>query len=97
MKEFQFGEAERELYDFIWSEFADWYIEMTKVRLRRGDREPLTILAHVLERTLRMLHPFMPFITEELWQRLVQALPREGDLPQSIMKALYPGDPSRGN
>ena len=90
MKEFQFGEAERELYDFTWSEFADWYIEMTKVRLRHGDREPLTILAHVLERTLRMLHPFMPFITEELWQRLVQALPHEGDLPRSIMKAPYP-------
>ena len=51
MKEFQFGEAERELYDFTWSEFADWYIEMTKVRLRHGDREPLAILAHVLERT----------------------------------------------
>ena len=90
MKEFQFGEAERELYDFTWSEFADWYIEMTKVRLRHGDREPLAILAHVLERTLRLLHPFMPFITEELWQRLIQALPREGDLPQSIMAAPYP-------
>ena len=90
MKEFQFGEAERELYDFTWSEFADWYIEMTKVRLRNGDREPLAILAHVLERTLRLLHPFMPFITEELWQRLIQFLPREGDLPQSIMKAPYP-------
>ena len=90
MKEFQFGEAERELYDFTWSEFADWYIEMTKVRLRNGDREPLAILAHVLERTLRLLHPFMPFITEELWQRLIQFLPHEGDLPQSIMKAPYP-------
>ena len=90
MKEFQFGEAERELYDFTWSEFADWYIEMTKVRLRHGDRAPLAILAHVLERTLRLLHPFMPFITEELWQRLIQALPREGDLPQSIMAAPYP-------
>ena len=90
MKEFQFGEAERELYDFTWSEFADWYIEMTKVRLRHGDKAPLAILAHVLERTLRLLHPFMPFITEELWQRLVRALPPEGDLPQSIMVAPYP-------
>ena len=90
MKEFQFGEAERELYDFTWSEFADWYIEMSKVRLRHGDKEPLAILAHVLERTLRLLHPFIPFITEELWQRLIQALPSEGDLPQSIMAAPYP-------
>ncbi len=90
LTDFQFGEAERELYDFLWGEFCDWYIEMAKVRLRQGDTAPLPVLAYVLERTLRLLHPFMPFITEELWQRLTQALPKESGLPDSIMIAPYP-------
>ncbi len=90
LQDFQFGEAERELYDFLWGEFCDWYIEMAKVRLRQGDTAPLPVLAYVLECTLRLLHPFMPFITEELWQRLTQALPKESGLPASIMVAPYP-------
>ena len=90
LEEFRVGEAERELYDFLWSEFCDWYIEMAKVRLRGGDNTPRRVLAHVLEQTLRLLHPFMPFITEELWQRLTSALPEEGSLPDSIMIAPYP-------
>ncbi|MCZ6789352.1 MAG: valine--tRNA ligase [Chloroflexi bacterium] len=88
--EFQLGEAERELYEFLWNEFCDWYIEMAKVRLRGGDVNARRVLAHVLEGTLRLLHPFMPFITEELWQRLTAVLPREGSLPDSIMIAPYP-------
>ncbi|MFQ5861157.1 MAG: valine--tRNA ligase, partial [Dehalococcoidia bacterium] len=88
---FQLGEAQRELYEFLWGEFCDWYIEMSKVRLRTGQGpSPLLVLAHVLERTLRLLHPFMPFITEEVWQQLVRRLPREGELPESIMVAPYP-------
>ena len=63
--EFQIGEAERVLHEFIWSDFADWYIEFAKVRLRNGDDQPRRVLAHVLERVLRLLHPFMPFVTEE--------------------------------
>ncbi|MEE8442176.1 MAG: valine--tRNA ligase, partial [Dehalococcoidia bacterium] len=55
LADFQFGEAERELYEFIWGEFCDWYIEMAKVRLRHGDAAPLPVLAYVLERTLRLL------------------------------------------
>ena len=90
LAEFQFGEAERELHEFIWSEFCDWYIEMAKVRLRNGETAPLHVLAYVLERTLRLLHPFMPFITEELWQRLTHSLPEDGTLPLSIMVAPYP-------
>ena len=90
LAEFQLGEAERELYEFLWNEFCDWYIEMAKVRLRGGDANPRLVLAHVLEGTLRLLHPFMPFITEELWQRLTAMLPREGTLPDSIMIAPYP-------
>ena len=90
LADYQFGEAERELYEFIWGEFCDWYIEMAKVRLRHGDTAPLPVLAHVLERTLRLLHPFMPFLTEELWQRLMQVLPRDGTPAPSIMVAPYP-------
>ena len=92
--DWQLGEAERVLHDFIWNEFADWYIELAKVRLRAGDDDPRKVLPHVLEQLLRMLHPFMPFITEELWQHLRAALPDEGDSPPSIMLAPYP-DPRR--
>ena len=90
LREFQLGEAEREVYEFLWGEFCDWYIELAKVRLRQGDSAPLKVLAHVLEKVLRLLHPFMPFITEEIWQFLLQRLPKKGDLPESIMVAPYP-------
>ena len=90
LKEYELGEAQRTVYEFFWGEYCDWYIEMAKVRLRAGDARPLRVLAHVLERTLRLLHPFMPFITEEIWQNLLHRLPREGDSPESIMIAPYP-------
>ena len=90
LKEYELGEAQRTIYEFLWGEYCDWYIEMSKVRLRAGDAAPLRVLAHVLERTLRMLHPFMPFITEEIWQNLTHRLPAEGGLPESIMVAPYP-------
>jgi valyl-tRNA synthetase len=93
VRDWQLGEAERVIYEFIWNEFADWYIELAKVRIRNGDDAPRKVLGHVLERSLRLLHPFMPFITEELWQHLMRALPREGGLPESIMIAPYP-DPA---
>ena len=98
LKAYQLGEAQRTIYEFLWGEYCDWYIELAKVRLRAGDTGPLRVLAHVLERTLRLLHPFMPFITEEIWLNLLKRLPREGDpsagsgqaLPDSIMVAPYP-------
>jgi valyl-tRNA synthetase len=70
--EYQLHEAGRSLYEFIWSEFCDWYIEAAKVRLYAEMPDPVVpqTLAYVLERTLRLLHPFMPFVTEELWQHL---------------------------
>ena len=90
-RNFELGEAQQKLYDFIWDDFCDWYIEMAKIRLRSGSGpSPLPVLAHVLERTLRLLHPFMPFITEEIWQNLRSILPQEGGLPESIMVAPYP-------
>ncbi|HHV54422.1 MAG TPA: valine--tRNA ligase [Firmicutes bacterium] len=74
LEEYDLGEAARELYDFIWDELCDWYIEMSKPRLygapgpaREATRQ---VLWFVLRSTLEMLHPFMPFVTEELWQRL---------------------------
>ena len=95
INEFQLGEAERVLHDFLWSDFADWYIELAKVRLREGDDQPRRVLAHVLERALRLLHPFMPFVTEEIWLRLAAALPKEGNLPESVMIAPYPDPKAR--
>ncbi len=91
LETFELGEAQQKLYDFIWNDFCDWYIEMAKIRIRSSDAvSPLPTLAHVLERTLRALHPFMPFITEEIWQILVSGLPEEAGLPRSIMIAPYP-------
>ena len=91
LENFELGDAQQKLYDFLWNDFCDWYIEMAKIRLRSGiGPSPLPVLAHVLERTLRLMHPFMPFITEEIWQNLLARLPREGDLPESIMVSPYP-------
>ena len=91
LEEFELGEAQQKLYDFIWNDFCDWYIEMAKIRLRSGvGPSPLPVLAHVLERILRLLHPFMPFITEEIWQNLTSRLPKEGELPPSVMVAAFP-------
>ena len=89
-EEWQLGEAQRVLHDFIWGELCDWYIELAKIRLRQGDSAPRRVLAHVLERSLRLLHPSMPFLTEELWQQLRARLPDEGALPESIMLSPYP-------
>jgi valyl-tRNA synthetase len=71
-----FGEAAKELYDFIWGDFCDWYIELVKSRLQ-GDGPSKKVaqqtLAYVLDGILRLLHPFMPHITEEVWHTLNQA------------------------
>jgi valyl-tRNA synthetase len=78
--------AARSLYEFIWNEYCDWYIELAKPRLRGTDEERAqvqSILSHVLDTAMRLLHPIMPFITEEIWQ----ALPHDGD---SIMVADFP-------
>ena len=91
LERFEIGEAQREVYDFLWNEFCDWYIEFAKIRMRdESSPSPLPTLAHVLEKTLRLLHPFMPFVTEEVWQRLTRQLPEEGPLTESIMVAAYP-------
>jgi valyl-tRNA synthetase len=87
LEDYQFGEAERQICDFVWGDFCDWYIEIAKIRMREGaDPSPMPILMHVLETSLRLLHPFMPFITEELWQ----SLPAPESRAESVMIALYP-------
>ena len=77
LERFEFGEAARGLYEFFWSEFADWYIEAAKVRLQGTDEAAQAAvrqtLVYVFERTLRLLHPTMPFVSEELWQHLPHA------------------------
>jgi valyl-tRNA synthetase len=73
---YQFGEAGRQIYDFFWSEFADWYLEIAKLQVDEGgDRAFYTAytMVRVLDLTLRMLHPFTPFVTEELWGHLKSA------------------------
>ncbi len=90
LEKFELGEAGRMIYEFIWNEFCDWYIELTKARLYDKEQErprqtALYVLGYVLEHTLRLLHPFMPFLTEEIWQKL----PHEGE---SIMIAPWPSD-----
>ena len=90
LENFELGEAGRALYDFIWNEFCDWYIELTKARLYDKDDErarntALYVLSYVLEHTLRLLHPFMPFITEEIWQKVPHS-----DEFKSIMVSDWP-------
>ena len=91
MQNFQFGEAQRQLHDFLWGEYCDWYVEFAKISLRSGETpSPLPVLVHVLEASLRLLHPCMPFVTEELWQNLKQRLPSGWQKTESIMVAAYP-------
>ena len=98
MEDYQFGEAQRVIHDFLWAEYCDWYIEMAKIRIRSNGStgpSPLPVLAYVLERVLRLLHPFMPFVTEEIWQTLVEYLPDEPDSPAALIVARYPEPDNR--
>ncbi len=84
---FEFGEAGRQLYKFIWDDYCDWYIEMTKEVLTQGTDEQKqttkSVLIHVLDQTLKLLHPIMPFVTEEIWEHI----PHIGE---SLVNASYP-------
>ena len=86
LEKFELGIAVSKLYDFIWDIFCDWYIELAKIRLQQGGEKATqvkAVLVYVMSETLKLLHPFMPFITEEIWQ----TLPHEGE---TIMKAPWP-------
>ena len=80
---YELGLAATKIYDFIWDSFCDWYIEITKPRLREGDESAQRVLLYVLTDILRLLHPFMPFITEEIYG----AIPHDG---QALIVETYP-------
>ena len=79
LEKYELGVAIQKIYDFVWDTYCDWYIELTKARLYSEDAErkqtAIQVLVYVLDQTLRLLHPFMPFMTEEIWQ----SLPHEGE------------------
>ncbi len=87
MEKYELGVAIQKIYDFLWDTYCDWYIELTKVRLYSEDAQQkdtaLKVLVYVLDQTLRLLHPFMPFITEEIWQ----SLPHDGE---ALITAQWP-------
>ncbi len=78
LEKYELGVAVQKVYDFIWDTYCDWYIELTKARLYSEDADrkqtAISVLVYILDQVLRLLHPFMPFITEEIWQ----SLPHEG-------------------
>jgi valyl-tRNA synthetase len=93
LSDYRFNDAANSMYHFVWHELCDWYIEMVKPVLYDETAHKLPVkqcLLYVLERTLRLLHPFMPYVTEEIWQNM----PHIGE---SIVKAEYPRDLPRDN
>ena len=80
---YEVGVSLANIYDFVWDMFCDWYIELCKPRLSAGDKTAQNVIAYVLRETLKLLHPFMPFITEEIYQKL----PRDAE---SIMISAFP-------
>ena len=101
LERFAFNEATQTLYDFVWHDYCDWYVELSKTQLASQDdagrARTLAILAQVLETSLRLLHPVIPFVTEELWQHLrpVQLPASSSQPPTSIMTAPWPKAASR--
>lgn len=90
----QFGEAGRQLYDFLWNEYCDWYIEAAKVRLYDGTAEEAQatrqVLAFVLEQSLRLLHPYMPYVTETIWQNLPNLGGSDGEHMRGLIATAWP-------
>jgi valyl-tRNA synthetase len=92
---YRFDLAASRIYEFVWNEFCDWYLELAKVNLQSDDKQirlgTLSTLLYVLDNILRVAHPFIPFITEELWQVIAPLAKRKDTvLPASLMIAKYP-------
>jgi valyl-tRNA synthetase len=97
LETYRYGDAARVLYDFAWNEFCSFYVEMAKGRLQAPAARPVAqrVLAHTLDTLVRLLHPMIPFITEEIWQRLAEAVPQRGltkpaAAAESVMIAEWP-------
>lgn len=90
LDKFQIGEAQLAIQDFVWDDFCDWYIELAKIRSSSGDHSADNILIYTLDTALRLLHPFMPFITEEIWQSLHGATNKPAQEQSSITIQPYP-------
>ncbi len=97
LENYEFNEVASSLYRFIWHEYCDWYVELSKPSLNQKDdpelrRSAQTTLARVLESALRLLHPLMPFITEEIWQKMPEGVrgKAKGEKSESIMIAAFP-------
>jgi len=95
---YRFNDAAQVVYEFFWNDFCDWYIEAVKLSLYGEDEKEknraVTLLLLILEESLRLLHPFLPFITEEIYQRLPEELGRVTNINFSIVKAAYPEEKS---
>jgi valyl-tRNA synthetase len=96
LREYRFNDAASSIYQFVWHEFCDWYIEMSKIEFPDNQLSSGTrwCLLSVLDTSLRLLHPFMPFVTEEIWQKIsesgLQGIYPDAEVPQSIMVSSYP-------
>ncbi len=92
MERFELGEAGREMEAFLWDEFCDWYLEIAKIRSRNSDEaSPMPVLVHVLDTCLRLLHPYMPYVTEEIWSGSGQLRQHLSEAAGSmVMTARYP-------
>ncbi len=79
LAKYRYADAARTLYDFAWNDFCSFYVEMTKARFAVPEQRVTAqrVLAHALDTLLRLLHPMIPFLTEEVWQLLAQVAPRE--------------------
>ncbi len=85
LENYKFEAATSSIYAFVWGDFCDWFVELSKPKMRAGDAQQIALLNHVLEVSMRLLHPFMPFLSEEIWQRLPK-----NDYTKSLCIASWP-------
>jgi valyl-tRNA synthetase len=98
LENYQLGAAGSKIYEFMWDEYADWYIEISKTRLYEGAgggnvddaKAARRVLVYVLDTILRLLHPYMPYVTEQLWHHLPRAPPRDGQAAHALMLSDWP-------